>query len=178
MGTGHKPCFMEITNKRNTMNASPIASFTPLPNSRPTPASGLRINPAPGEKSRRKVLVLEDDASFREIMQCYFSDQGLDVVTVQNGVEGVHEVLASDFDAILCDMQMPTLPGDMFYRAVERMRPHLCDRFIFMTGYRGNHKVNEFISTVNGMVLIKPFHMDEIEEMLAFLELRELLLAA
>ena len=41
----------------------------------------------------------------------------------ERGVEGVHEVLASEFDAILCDMQMPTLPGDMFYRAVERMRP-------------------------------------------------------
>jgi CheY-like chemotaxis protein len=93
----------------------------------------LRVEPS---SARRKALLLEDDESFREIMGEFLVEQGLEVVSVQNGVEGVHEVLASNFDAILCDMNMPTLPGDMFYRAVERMRPHLCDRFIFMTGYR------------------------------------------
>ena len=100
------------------------------------------------------------------------------MVAVNNGVEGVHEVLAGDFEVILCDMQMPTLPGDMFYRAVERMRPQLCDRFIFMTGYRGNNKVNEFVSAVSGTVLMKPFHMDDLLELTAFIELRALLLAA
>lgn len=159
------------------MNAPALSNVVPLTTTRPI-GSGLRLNPSSDAPTQKKVLVLEDDHSFREIMQCYFIEQGLQVVTVQNGVEGVHEILASDFDAILCDMQMPTLPGDMFYRAVERMRPHLCDRFIFMTGYRGNQKVNEFITAVNGMVLIKPFHMEELQDMLAFVELREFLLAA
>lgn len=158
------------------MNAAAVANIVALTSSK-SPAS-LRVKPDAGSESIKKVLVLEDDPSFREIMQCYFIEQGMEVVTVQNGVEGVHEILASDFDAILCDMQMPTLPGDMFYRAVERMRPHLCDRFIFMTGYRGNQKVNEFIAAVNGMVLIKPFHMDDLQDMLAFVELREHLLLA
>jgi CheY-like chemotaxis protein len=135
----------------------------------------LRVEPA---TAPRKALLLEDDDSFREIMQAFLAEQGLDVVPVQNGVEGVHEVLASDFDAILCDMNMPTLPGDMFYRAVERMRPHLCDRFIFMTGYRGNSKVNEFMKSVDGIALIKPFHMDDLQELLAFVELRTLLMTS
>lgn len=126
----------------------------------------------------KKVLLLEDDASFKEIMQCFLTENDFSVVAVQNGVEGVHEVLASDFEVILCDMLMPTLPGDMFFRAVERMRPHLCDRFIFMTGYRGNTKVNEFISGVNGTVLTKPFHVDDLLELIAFVELRTFLLAA
>jgi hypothetical protein len=66
----------------------------------------------------------------------------------------------------------------MFYRAVERMRPHLCDRFIFMTGYRGNSKVNEFIDQVRGTVLNKPFQVDDLMELIAFVELRTMLLAA
>jgi DNA-binding NtrC family response regulator len=146
----------------------------------PAPASAspaLRIAETDAQ-AQRKALLLEDDPSFREIMQDFLKDQGLDVVPVQNGVEGVHEVLASDFDAILCDMNMPTLPGDMFFRAVERMRPHLCDRFIFMTGYRGNAKVNDFMRSVNGISLIKPFPMDELQELLAFVELRSILQAA
>ena len=135
----------------------------------------LRVEPT---AAKRRALLLEDDDSFREIMQAFLGEQGLDVVPVQNGVEGVHEVLASDFDAILCDMNMPTLPGDMFYRAVERMRPHLCDRFIFMTGYRGNSKVNDFMRSVDGIALIKPFHMEDLQELLAFVELRTLLMSS
>jgi CheY-like chemotaxis protein len=148
----------------------------------PSPAAStsepaLRISSAPGAAARRKALLLEDDATFREILQAYLAEQGMDVVPVQNGVEGVHEVLASDFDAIICDMQMPTLPGDMFYRAVERMRPHLCERFIFMTGYRGNTKVNDFVSSVSGIILTKPFQMNDLDELLAFVELRSVLLS-
>ena len=118
------------------------------------------------------VLLLEDDPQFKQIMQEFLSGQGYKVACVQNGVEGVHEVLAKDFEVILCDMMMPTLPGDMFFRAVERMRPHLCDRFIFMTGHRGNAKVSDFIRTVNGTMLAKPFHVDDLLEMIAFVQVR------
>ena len=124
------------------------------------------------EKGQRKVLLLEDDPQFREIMREFLATSGFHVVAVQNGVEGVHEVLASDFEVILCDMMMPTLPGDMFFRAVERMRPHLCERFIFMTGHRGSPKVNEFIRTVNGSMLAKPFQVDDLLEMIAFVQVR------
>jgi DNA-binding NtrC family response regulator len=148
----------------------------------PVPASkapiGFRVEPSLNTEKKRKALLLEDDAAFKEIMNTFLVENSFDVVAVTNGVEGVHEVLAGDFEVILCDMQMPTLPGDMFYRAVERMRPQLCDRFIFMTGYRGNPKVNEFVSAINGTVLMKPFHMDDLLELTAFIELRALLLAA
>ena len=123
-------------------------------------------------ESHRKVLLLEDDAQFKDIMKEFLASHGFSVMAVQNGVEGVHEVLAHDFEIILCDMMMPTLPGDMFFRAVERMRPHLCDRFIFMTGHRGNPKVTDFIRNVNGTILSKPFHVDDLLEMIAFVQVR------
>ena len=143
-------------------------------------SSDLRLPRAaePASGIRKKVLLLEDDAAFKEIMTDFLTENGYEVKAVQNGVEGVHEVLAGDFEVILCDMLMPTLPGDMFYRAVERMRPHLCERFVFMTGYRGNAKINQFIETVRGTVLTKPFHVDDLLELFAFVQLRTTLLAA
>jgi Response regulator containing CheY-like receiver, AAA-type ATPase, and DNA-binding domains len=143
--------------------------------------SPLRVH-TPDENSasagNKKVLLLEDDPAFKEIMTVFLGETGFKVVAVQNGVEGVHQVLAGDFEVILCDMMMPTLPGDMFFRAVERMRPHLCDRFIFMTGHRNNSKVNDFIGNVNGTILTKPFHVDDLLEMIAFIQIRTHLLAA
>lgn len=148
-----------------------------VPNDNP---AGLRIHQPTDstQPAKKKVLLLEDDVAFGEIMTDFLRESGFEVVAVSNGVEGVHRVLGSDFDLILCDMNMPTLPGDMFFRAVERMRPHLCERFVFMTGHRNNQKVNDFISSVNGTILTKPFHVDDLLEMVAFIDVRKFLLAA
>ena len=155
----------------------PVPTLEPVANVLP---SGLRLHEEqdPSAATQRKVLLLEDDPAFKEIMTDFLHESGFQVVAVMNGVEGVHQVLAGDFEVILCDMMMPTLPGDMFFRAVERMRPHLCDRFVFMTGHRGNVKVNDFISSVNGTILTKPFHVDDLLEMIAFIQVRTHLLAA
>src|SRR5438874_1195508 len=126
-----------------------LPAIAPAPRTNVVP-SGIRLLQEPGTDGAKKVLLLEDDPAFKEIMTDFLKESGFEVVAVANGVEGVHQVLASDFEILLCDMMMPTLPGDMFFRAVERMRPQLCDRFIFMTGHRGNAKVNEFISSVCG----------------------------
>ena len=56
-------------------------------------------------------------------------------------------------------MVIPNFPGDMFYSAVERIRPQLCKRFIFMTGHQGDRKIEEFIRRIRGLMLWKPFQM-------------------
>lgn len=130
-----------------------------------------------GEPYKRKILVLEDDEAFRSFVKRLLTEEGFEVTSVLNGVDGVHQVLAHDFDAILCDMVMPTLAGDMFYRAVERMRPHLCRRFIFVTGQYEQAKVKEFLANTGGSILLKPFQIEDLREMLSFIELRNLHLA-
>jgi len=120
----------------------------------------------------RRVLLLEDDDAFQEIMRDFLESHSYEVVAVKNGVEGVREIMAGDFEVIICDMLMPNLPGDMFYLAVERMRPHLCDRFIFITGLRDNCKVTDFIRKVNGTMLHKPFHVDDLLEIIGFVQIK------
>ena len=56
--------------------------------------------------------------------------QGYVVTVASNGAEGLKKILATDFSIILCDTVMPNFPGDMFYLAVERVRPRLCQRFV------------------------------------------------
>src|SRR5438034_11627317 len=82
----------------------------------------------------KKILLLEDDREFATMLRVYLEDEAFKVTEVENGVEGLRKVMATDFDIILCDMLMPNLAGDMFYMAVERTKPQLAKRFIFMTG--------------------------------------------
>lgn len=109
-----------------------------------------------------RVLLIEDDLSFNEIIRDFLTESGYTVIAVLNGGDGIREVLAGDFSVILCDMVMPTLPGDMFYRAVERARPHLCNRFVFMTGHRSDAKIDDFIRSIHAHGLRKPFHLDDL----------------
>jgi CheY-like chemotaxis protein len=115
---------------------------------------------------RWKILILDDDDALSSLLKDHFSAQGQLVTTVKTGVEGIKHVMATEFDIILCDMVMPTMPGDMFFRAVERVRPHLCKRFIFMTGHRGDAKIEAFIRSVKGLVLYKPFELHTLTDYL------------
>ena len=128
--------------------------------------------------SQRRVLLLEDDAQFKGILTEYLRENNYEVVAVRNGAEGVREIMGRDFDAIVCDMMMPGLPGDMFYLAVERMRPQLCERFIFMTGHQGSDKVCEFIHKIEGTMLSKPFQVDDLLEMIGFVQVKSALFSA
>lgn len=106
--------------------------------------------------------MLEDDAPCAQMLRGFLESQAFQVTCVTNGADGVRQILDRDFDILLCDLFMPHLPGDMFYMAVERTKPRLCGRFVFMTGYGANPKYEAFIRKVKAPVLLKPFAMSDL----------------
>lgn len=116
--------------------------------------------PDTGEILKTKnILILEDDVALALILKEALESQRYAVTVVPSGTEGLKQIMAGDFSVILCDMVMPNFPGDMFYLAVERIRPHLCSRFIFMTGHQGDRKIEQFIRRIRGLMLWKPFEV-------------------
>jgi DNA-binding NarL/FixJ family response regulator len=71
-----------------------------------------------------------------------------------------------DFDVIICDMMMPEMPGDMFYLAVQKTRPAMARRFLFITGHGDNPKVDAFLKRNEGLVIYKPVKTDELVRMI------------
>jgi DNA-binding response OmpR family regulator len=138
----------------------PSVSAHTLPEQQPsTPPSGrtqMWVLSVPS------ILLLEDNCNVAELLTIFLEAQSFQVTHVTNGADGVRQVMANDFDAIVCDMVMPNLPGDMFYKAVERTKPHLCRRFVFMTGYQADPRWAEFIRKVNGIMLWKPFPLSDL----------------
>ena len=120
-----------------------------------TKASSV-VAPAPTSRSKR-ILIVDDEPQFIEMMQLQLVGCGYRVDSATDGVEGIKKIMASDYAVVLCDMVMPKLAGDKFYQAVERVKPDLCKRFIFVTGQRGDPKMDAFIRKIRGLVLWKPF---------------------
>jgi hypothetical protein len=56
------------------------------------------------------------------------------------------------------------MPGNMFYMAVERTKPALAKRFVFITGHESDPKISAFLKQVRGLSLFKPFQMHQLLE--------------
>jgi CheY-like chemotaxis protein len=86
--------------------------------------------------------------------------RGYRVSIAVNGAEALQLVLNSGVDAVLCDLSMPELAGDLFYIEVGRARPHLLKRFIFVTGNADNPLYETFLNSGRAPVLAKPVSFD------------------
>ena len=66
------------------------------------------------------VLLVEDEARIRDIVQDYFAAHGLDYDLARDGEEALDLLRDHDYDAILLDILMPRLDGFQVCAAVRR----------------------------------------------------------
>ncbi len=102
------------------------------------------------------VLVVDDEQDVLDSYRSVFESIDCRVSAFTNGVEALKLIMETDIHAIFCDLMMPTMAGDMFYKAVQRIKPDLCSRFIFITGFEGNPRFEEFLKKEHPVVLYKP----------------------
>lgn len=115
-----------------------------------------------GPVPTKHVLVVDDDIELAITYQALLQAHGYQVSTASDGAQALKLVLHGDVDAILCDLQMPELTGDLFYMEVGRARPHLLRRFIFITGNADDPFYASFLKSVKAPVLGKPVSLDHL----------------
>src|SRR4051794_462026 len=130
----------------------------------PATASSTEI-PA-SELEIKNILLVDDDVSLAAALKELLEAHNYLVTSAYNGMDALREVMEMDFDVIICDMMMPQMPGDMFYLAVKKTKPELCDRFLFITGHVDNLKIDEFLRTHDGLVVYKPVLTQELVRMM------------
>lgn len=112
----------------------------------------------------RHVLVVDDNIDLAQTYQRLFELSGYQVSLAANGVLALKFLLENAVDAVVCDLSMPQLDGDMFHLTVQRVRPQLAARFIFITGNVGEPKYETFLRKVGCPVLYKPVSADQLLE--------------
>ena len=124
-------------------------------------------SPVPSQLDIKSILLLDDDTELADTLKELLESRNFVVTTVSNGGDGLREVLEVDFDVIICDMLMPKMPGDMFFLAVQKMKPALAKRFLFVTGHADNPKVEAFLKSIDALVLLKPVLTDDLVRMVS-----------
>lgn len=81
-----------------------------------------------------KILVVDDEAPIREVLQKGLSQMGGFLVdTAQNGQEAIEKVERETFDIVLTDLMMPEMNGMELLKMIKGTRPEL--PVIMMTAY-------------------------------------------
>ncbi len=65
------------------------------------------------------ILVIEDEDLIRDSLEDLLLIEGFEVITAENGGEGVHMASQRQPDLIICDVMMPVLNG---YEVLEQIR--------------------------------------------------------
>jgi DNA-binding response OmpR family regulator len=116
----------------------------------------------------KNILLVDDDEALADTLKLLLESHNFIVTTAHNGADALRELLAFDFDVIICDMLMPKMAGDMFYLAVQRTKPEMTRRFLFVTGHADNPKVDAFLKSIDGLVIFKPVLTEELVRMISF----------
>jgi len=111
---------------------------------------------AQSAEKQQHLLVVDDNLELAQIYQELFEAHGYRVNIAGTGFQALNFVLERGTDAVLCDLTMPELEGDLFYLAVQRVKPELAKRFVFVTGHAGNPRYEAFFKTIDCPVLYKP----------------------
>ncbi len=110
----------------------------------------------------KHVLVVDDNVELAQTFQELLQLHDYRVSLAHDGVQALKLLAQLDVDAVVCDLSMPQLEGDMFHNAAVHVRPELGARFIFVTGHAGNPKFEPFLKRVNARVLYKPVQINDL----------------
>ncbi|KAA0895407.1 sigma-54-dependent transcriptional regulator [Oryzomonas rubra] len=80
-----------------------------------------------------RILLVEDDETFRSFLQTVLEDEGHDVLTAGDGLSGAQLIRTKQFDLVISDLKMPGKSGlELFRDTIQDANP---PRFIFLTAF-------------------------------------------
>ena len=111
-------------------------------------------------ESRKRILVVEDDAHIAELLRMHLHDEGYAVEHVADGNEGLHALQRGGWDALVLDLMLPGVDGLEICRRARAMTYYIP---IIIISARGS-EVHRILGLELGAddYLAKPFSMMEL----------------
>ncbi|MBC2703215.1 response regulator [Desulfobacula sp.] len=109
-----------------------------------------------------KVLLVDDEKEFLEIMSERMTARGMEVTTVESADQALTILGKKTFDAIVMDFQMPGMDGMEALKAIKNLKPEL--QIILLTGYATVEKTVEAMKVGATDFLEKPADLEALSE--------------
>jgi len=109
-----------------------------------------------------KVLLVDDEKEFLEIMSERMKSRGMEVTTAASADKVLSLIEKESFDAIVMDFQMPGMDGMEALKAIKDKKPEL--QIILLTGYATVEKTVEAMKIGATDFLEKPADLEALSE--------------
>jgi two-component system OmpR family response regulator len=124
------------------------------------------------ENRRAKILVIDDDPFFLEIMSEAFVENGFEVATASDGITGIKAYLDHSPDVVISDLIMPNIGGVSTCLEISRLAGDKAPIMILMTSmFRGEpheHQLPEMGARVHIPKSTRPLDVVIIVEQLLY----------
>lgn len=134
----------------------PVVATTKSEPAAPTPPDAI---------SARKIIIVDDEDSVREVLADILEILGHTVCHFSNGRDCLALLATEKFDIIFTDLAMPDMDGWALSQLVREFQPDI--KIVLMTGY-GSDISSDHQSKVDAIVS-KPFDMDQLSSILTML---------
>jgi two-component system NtrC family sensor kinase len=108
------------------------------------------------------ILVVEDETALATALIDGLKDAGYVVERASDGEEALSRVKDAAFDLVICDLKMPRLDGQSFYRQLADADRGLARRVIFVTGDVAGTQAEKFLEESRCRWLAKPFRLADL----------------
>ncbi len=109
---------------------------------------------------RPRILVVDDEASIRELLTRTLALTEYDVEAVGDGQTGLERLRLGSYDLLIADLRMPGMDGLTLIREARRLHPGL--RVIIITGYSSEASAIEAVNLAVVGYLVKPFRVPQV----------------
>lgn len=106
-----------------------------------------------------KILVIDDEEKLVEYLRKGLTEEGFSVDVAHNGIDGLHQALEVDFDAIVLDRMLPGLDGLAMLKA---LRSKKTTPVIMLTAVGGVEDRVTGLTAGAEDYLVKPFAFSEL----------------
>ncbi len=114
------------------------------------------------QQSAKKILVIEDDATTRNIFLDGLQAEGFDTIGAKNGVSGIEQAQEHSPDLIICDIMMPDMDGYTVLTTLRQEPITAIIPFIFLTGSNTPEDVRKGMELGADDYLTKPCTVEQL----------------
>ena len=115
-----------------------------------------------GPTSQRRVLVVEDDASIRELLRLHLDLAGFAIDEAEEGRTALETARSMPFDLVLLDVMLPGLDGVSVCRAIRNGGPNVDTPILMLTAREGESDKVLGLESGADDYLTKPFGVREL----------------
>src|SRR5205814_2833307 len=109
----------------------------------------------------RRVLVVDDERSIRELLAVMLKQAGHDVTLAEGGEQAVEVLKSESFDLVITDLRMRKVDGLAVLRATKEHAPHTV--VLVVTAFASTETAVEAMKLGAYDYITKPFKLDEIK---------------